>query len=111
MVLRHPTARVGLGVAAILLIPLIAMRFTDEVVWTFYDFLFVGALLAIIGTAIELAVKRSGNRAVVIGLAILGLLAIPVAFEDDAPGLVVIGLVLLACAFAIARRRRAGAAQ
>ena len=110
MVLRHPTARVGLAVAALLLIPLIAMRFTDEVVWTFYDFVFVGALLAIIGATVELAVKRSGNRAIVIGIAVLGLLAIPFGFEGDAPGLVVLGLVLLACAFALARRRRAAAA-
>jgi hypothetical protein len=106
MVLRHPAARVGIGVAVILLIPLIAMLFTDQVVWTFSDFVFVGVLLAIIGTAVELAVKKSGNRLAVAGIAILGLLAIPFGFADDAPGLVVLGLLLLASAFAVARRGR-----
>lgn len=109
MVLRHSTTRVGIGVAAILLIPLVAMLFTDQVVWTFSDFVVVGVLLAIIGTAIELALKRSGSRFAG-GIALLGVLAVPFGFADDAPGLVLLGLVLLACAAALvirARRARA----
>ncbi len=102
MVLRHPTTRVGLGVVALLSVPLVAMLFTDAVVWTFADFVFVGVLLAIIGTAIELAVRKSGNRLVVAGIAILGVLAIPFGFADDAPGLVLLGLLLLASAFGVA---------
>lgn len=75
------------------------------------DFVLAGVLLTILVTAVGLAVTRSGNRVVVIGAAVLGVLAIPVGFADDAPGLVLFGLLLLASAFAIARRRRAVATQ
>ena len=102
MVLRHATARVGLGVGAILSVPLVAMLVTDAVVWTLADFILAGVVLAIIGTAIELAVRKSGNRLAAAGIAILGGLAIPSGFADDAPGLIVLGLLLLASAFAVA---------
>ena len=75
------------------------------------DFVLAGVLLTILVTAVGFAVTRSGNRVVVIGAAVLGVLAIPVGFADDAPGLVLFGLLLLASAFAIARRRRAVATQ
>lgn len=42
-----------LTVVFILLIPLIAMRFTDEVNWTLFDFVVGGALLLGTGLALE----------------------------------------------------------
>lgn len=44
--------------ALLLLIPLVAMRFTDEVVWTLSDFGVAGALLAGTGLVYELATRR-----------------------------------------------------
>jgi hypothetical protein len=56
------------GVAALLLLaPLVAMRFTAEVQWSVGDFLVFGLLLASAGAAVELAVRLSRRRRVVLG--------------------------------------------
>lgn len=49
------------GAAALLAAPLVAMRFTDEVVWTGSDFAVVGLMLAAAGGAFELAVRMRGD--------------------------------------------------
>jgi hypothetical protein len=49
--------------ALLLLLPLVAMQFTDEVAWTAFDFAFMGALLGGIGLGFELAVRKTGNAA------------------------------------------------
>ena len=48
--------------ALLLLLPLVAMQFTDEVVWDVADFAFAGALLVGTGVTFELAARRTGNR-------------------------------------------------
>ncbi|MEZ4829055.1 MAG: hypothetical protein R3C61_22630 [Bacteroidia bacterium] len=45
-------------VAIILLIPLVAMQFTDEVNWTVFDFVVAGALLLSTGLACELVMRK-----------------------------------------------------
>lgn len=49
---------IALAVAIILLIPLIAMQFTDKVAWTGFDFAVAGLLLFGTGLAYELVVSR-----------------------------------------------------
>src|SRR3712207_6530028 len=49
--------------AVILLLPLVAMQFTDEVDWDAADFIIFGAMLAGAGGAYELAAGTTGNRA------------------------------------------------
>jgi hypothetical protein len=97
-------------VALVLSLPLVAMQFTDEVVWTLGDFIVVGVLLTAIGVAIELAVRRAGNLAIAVGIAALGVLSGLWGQAGDAPGLVVLGIVLIASACALgmrsAQRRR-----
>jgi hypothetical protein len=51
------------GVASFLLLPAVAMQFTNEVVWTASDFLAAGLMLGSAGLAMELAVRKSGNLA------------------------------------------------
>jgi hypothetical protein len=97
--LHRSAVRVALGVALILSLPLVAMLFTDEVVWSLADFVLAGVLLATIGVALELAVKRAGNLATAIGIAVLGV-------ADDAPGLVLLGILLIASACALGVRAR-----
>jgi hypothetical protein len=46
-----------LAVPALLLIPYIAMRYTNEVNWTPLDFITMGAMLLITGLAIEVALR------------------------------------------------------
>ncbi len=49
--------------ALILLLPLVAMQFTDEVNWDVADFAVAAALLVGVGVAYELAVKKTGDTA------------------------------------------------
>ena len=51
------------GTAVImLLIPLVAMQFTDEVDWDVADFAIFGAMLAAAGGAFELVVRMTVNK-------------------------------------------------
>ena len=102
--LFRSAVRVALGVALILSLPLVAMQLTDEVVWSVADFVVVGALLATIGVALELAVRRAGNLAAAIGIAALGVAAAVFGEADDAPGLVLLGILLLVSACALGVR-------
>jgi hypothetical protein len=59
----------------LLLTPLVAMQFTDEVNWGPLDFVFAAILLGGVGVAFELAVRKSGNVAyrVAVGLALVAM--------------------------------------
>ncbi len=58
------------GVAGtLLLIPLIAMQFTNEVQWSLTDFLFAGVLIVAVGAAFELFVRMSSKGAYRLGAA------------------------------------------
>jgi peptidoglycan/LPS O-acetylase OafA/YrhL len=101
---KRSAVRVALGVAFVLLLPLVAMQFTDEVVWTLADFVLVGVLLTVIGVALDLAVKRAGNRVAAVCVAALGVVAGIFGGADDAPGLVLLGILLFASACALGVR-------
>jgi len=49
--------------AFLLLLPLFAMQFTEEVVWDVADFAIFGALLLGAGVTCEIAVRKTGNKA------------------------------------------------
>lgn len=57
--------RIGawLSAALLLLLPLVAMQFSDEVVWDITDFVVFGALLVGVGLALEVAARKTGNIA------------------------------------------------
>jgi hypothetical protein len=46
-------------IALILMLPLVAMQFTNEVNWDLFDFVVMGALLFGVGLAYELVARRS----------------------------------------------------
>lgn len=74
---KVPWRMLGWGAAILLLAtPFVAMRFTSEVNWSPGDFIFAGGLLAVIGGALELAVRASANHSyrIASGLALLGTL-------------------------------------
>jgi hypothetical protein len=62
---RGNVVRIALwGLAGLLLLaPLVAMRFTDEVNWTGSDFVFAGIVFATIGLVAELAARSTRNGA------------------------------------------------
>jgi hypothetical protein len=71
--LAHDLRRIALATAAILLVPLVAMRFTNEVNWTVGDFLVAGVLLGGTGLAYVLLARRTrqAKRRIAIGAALL----------------------------------------
>jgi len=60
---RKSIIRIALGTALILLIPLVAMQFTDEVVWKIGDFVVMGALLFGAGMAYEMLARKGNTTA------------------------------------------------
>lgn len=54
-------AGLALATGLLLLIPLIAMQFTDEVVWTLSDFIIAGTFLFGTGLTYKLITRKSGN--------------------------------------------------
>ena len=48
-------------VVFLLLIPLIAMQFTDEVKWTLFDFIVAGVLLISTGLIFDLVIRKVKN--------------------------------------------------
>ena len=65
-----------LMVALLLLLPFVAMQFTNEVAWTLRDFVVAGVLLLTTGLACEFVwrkVKKNRHRLIIV-LAILGVL-------------------------------------
>ncbi len=62
---------IALATGLILLIPLVAMQFSDEVVWTLFDFATAGALLSGTGLMFVLAARKVDKRyRVAIGIAL-----------------------------------------
>ncbi|UYZ62215.1 hypothetical protein [Hymenobacter weizhouensis] len=63
MTLTQRIVRPALVTAGLLLVPLVAMQFTQEVAWTLSDFIVAGALLFGTGLAYELITSQRGNGA------------------------------------------------
>ena len=75
------------GIALVLLAPLIAMRFTDEVNWTASDFAFAGVLLVGAGLLLELIFWKARRPLVRAGLALAVIAAVLLIWADGAVGL------------------------
>lgn len=62
-----------LTVTILLLIPLIAMQFTNEVNWNIFDFVVAGVLLLTTGFAIELVLRKvkKVNKRIAISIVII----------------------------------------
>jgi hypothetical protein len=107
----------GWAVAAlILLLPLVAMQFTDELVWGPADFAMAAALILGVGAAFELAVRMTGNHAyraaVAVALAAsllliwINLAVGIIGTEDNAANLVYGGVLAIGIAGALVARFR-----
>jgi len=108
----------GWGIAAlVLLLPLVAMQFTDEVDWDETDFIFAGVLIGAVGGAYELTVRMSRSWAYRAGAAAALAAAFLIVWangavgmigdEDNPYNLLFLGVIVLALAGAIAARFRA----
>lgn len=65
-------------IAAMLLAPLVAMRFTDDVAWTGFDFAVAGALLIGAGAAYEVLSRMPAlaRHRTPVAIALIGVVAI-----------------------------------
>jgi hypothetical protein len=124
---KHKTAyrsAVGVAIATafILLLPLSAMQFTDEVAWNLADFVVAGVLLFGAGLTYQLVARRAGNVVyrVAVGVAVAAALllvwtvgAVGVIGEDGDPADLMYGGVLAVGAIGavIARFRPQGMAR
>lgn len=76
------------GAGLVLMIPLIAMRFTTEVRWTPFDFAVAAAMLAALIGAAELAVRISEDWLYRAGVAVAAVAAFLMIWAQGAVGLV-----------------------
>lgn len=106
--LARSAIRVGLGVAVVLSVPLVMTLVSDGEGWSVADFVAAGILLATVGIVLELAAKRVGNLTLAIGIAAVGVLAGVAGEGDDAPGLVLLGILLVVsgCALGVRTAQR-----
>lgn len=76
-----------IGTVLILLVPLVAMQFSEEAQWELPDFVIISALLFSAGLAYELIVARlrNSNQRLIVGVAIL--LAVLYAWAELAVGI------------------------
>lgn len=96
--------RVAVATAVILLLPLVGMQFSDEVNWSLFDFVFAGVLLAGSGLLLELAVRRPRSVAYRAAAVAVGVACMFLGEADDAPGLVLFGLLLVVGTVALSIR-------
>lgn len=115
-----PWRIIGWGsLAALLLLPAIAMQFTDEVDWDETDFIVAGIIFATVGGLVELAVRLSSNWFYRIGaffgifagfLVVWANLAVGmIGNEDNSVNLLFVAVLLTALGGAIAGRFQAKA--
>jgi hypothetical protein len=100
--------RVALGVAVVLSLPLAGMLLSEDVTWSLADFVLAAVLLTTIGVALELAARKAGNLPAAVAIAAAGVAAAIVGEADDAPGLVLLGILLIAsgCALGVRTAQR-----
>jgi hypothetical protein len=106
-----------LGTALLLLVPLVAMQFTDEVVWGPFDFAFAGVVIGGTGLTFEWAVRKMGNVAYRAGVGVAlaagfmlfwGNAAVGVIGDEDEPAnLMYLGVLAVCIIGAIIARFRA----
>jgi hypothetical protein len=70
--------RIVLGTAVILLVPVVAMQFTDQVSWDWFDFAVVGVLLIGTGLMYELVTRKASDvkQRAIVGLVLVAALLV-----------------------------------
>ncbi len=76
-----------LTIAILLLIPLTAMQFTDEVNWTLFDFVVAGTLLLGTGLMCELAIRKINKIKYRIAICVALLVALLLIWAELAVGI------------------------
>ncbi len=113
--LRRRLAAWGVVVALVLLIPLVAMQFSDEWNWDLFDFVFAGTVLSGAALTHELVAKKGGTAAyrVAVGIAVATALvlvwvngAVGIIGDDESFNLMYFGVLAVGLAGALVARFR-----
>ena len=80
--------RIALVTASILLLPLLAMLFTDEVAWNLADFTIAGILLFATGLTYEIITRKAGNVAYRAAVAVAVLAGLILVWVNLAVGII-----------------------
>lgn len=86
--IRRQIAYVGIATALLLMIPLVAMQFSDEVNWTGGDFVFAGTLLFGTGVTFVLIARQMDNLAYRAAVAVGVLAGLGVIWVNGAVGII-----------------------
>ncbi|MBO6622178.1 MAG: hypothetical protein JJ892_14135 [Balneola sp.] len=86
--LKKHLSFVAIGTVILLLIPLIAMQFTSEVVWTLSDFVFAGVLLFGTGASFTVVLHKMENNFYRIGAGIALISTLFLVWVNGAVGIV-----------------------
>ena len=107
---HRPAVLIALVTALVLLLPLLAMQFTDGVDWGVFDFVLAGVLVGGTGLLLVRAARKPRTIVYPAAATAIGVAAIVLGEADDAPGLVLFGGLLIvgtvALAFRTAQRSR-----
>ncbi|MFT4605339.1 MAG: hypothetical protein ACI9W4_002078 [Rhodothermales bacterium] len=72
----------------LLLLPLVAMQFSNQVAWSLGDFLIFGAMLGGAGLALELAYRKAGSSSYKVGVGLAVLAAFLLIWINGAVGII-----------------------
>ncbi len=84
---NHRFLSILLVVSALLLIPFIAMKFTDEVHWTLFDFVVAALLLSSTGLGIELIIRKTKSTPYRIALSLAVFMILCLTWVELAVGI------------------------
>lgn len=104
--MAQSAARILVVTGIILSIPFAANQFAGGA-WSLFDFIFAGTLLMMSGVFFEVVVRKPGSRVSAVVMPVLGAVAgasVVLGEFDDAPGLMLFGVVLMIGAIAIGVR-------
>lgn len=76
-----------LSVLGLLLIPLVAMQFSTEVNWSFFDFIVVGTMLFSLGLTLNFIIKKIKSQKLKLALLVLTLIAFLLLWIELAVGI------------------------
>ena len=76
------------GAAVLLMLPAVAMQFSDEVNWSLFDFVLMGVMLGLVCAVFELAVRVARSHAYVVGAGVAVVAAFLMTWINLAVGII-----------------------
>jgi hypothetical protein len=101
---RRSAVRIALATALVVLLPLAAMLVFEGVDWGVFDFVLAAVVVAGTGLVLELAARKPASLVLRAAAAAIGVAAMVLGESDDAPGLVLFGLLVVLGAVALTVR-------